>query len=391
MIGNWNRKEKPLLGLQGSGGGLGYLAGRVADVADLLYTISNSGVSFTLRSVGSVNYTVDWGDGSDEETSTSNTLAHVYSSSGTYVVKINSNSGAAYRPKFDQSGDEDQITSIEVGIKDSSLFSTDIQNAFRGAQNMTEYTQVSAATAAVSRFDRTWQGCSGLTSFPLIDISSATFFNATWAQCSGFTDFPVLDTSSLTSVSAAWNGCTGITTFPSIDTSSVTSFRFAWNFNSSLTSFPLLDTSNGTDFDSTWNTCSGLTSFPSIDTSSGTNFQSTWRTCSAMITFPSLDFSSGTNFLAAWRDCSSLTTYPANQFDTTGTLASNAFQNTWLSCALTAQSIENILTSLDTNGSQNITLVISGGSNAAKTTWSTAANTAYTNLINKGWTISYNS
>ena len=75
MIRDWNRKEQPLLGLLGSGGGLGYLAGRVADIADLLYTISNS--SFTLRSVA-LNYTVDWGDGSAEETSTSNTLAHIF-------------------------------------------------------------------------------------------------------------------------------------------------------------------------------------------------------------------------------------------------------------------------------------------------------------------------
>jgi len=56
-----------------------------------------------------------------------------------------------------------------------------------------------------------------------------------------------------------------------------------------------------------------------------------------------------------------LTTYPANQFDTTGTLSSNAFHNAFSSCALTAQSIENILTSLDTNGAQNITLAIGGG------------------------------
>ena len=54
---------------------------------DLLYTISNSGVSFTL-------VTVDWGDGSDEETSNT---CHTYSSSGTYKVKINSNSGD-YQP-----------------------------------------------------------------------------------------------------------------------------------------------------------------------------------------------------------------------------------------------------------------------------------------------------
>jgi hypothetical protein len=77
-------------------------------------------------------------------------------------------------------------------------------------------------------------------------------------------------------------------------------------------------------------------------------------------------------------------------FDTTGTLSANAFKNAWSGCALTAQSIENILVSLDTNGASNIVLGISGGTNAGKTTWSTAANTAYTNLINKGWTISFN-
>jgi hypothetical protein len=77
-------------------------------------------------------------------------------------------------------------------------------------------------------------------------------------------------------------------------------------------------------------------------------------------------------------------------FDTTGTLSANAFQNAWTNCALTAQSIENILVSLDTNGASNITLAINQGTNAGKTTWSTAANTAYTSLINKGWTISFN-
>ena len=77
-------------------------------------------------------------------------------------------------------------------------------------------------------------------------------------------------------------------------------------------------------------------------------------------------------------------------FDTTGTLYSFSFSSAWQDCALTAQSIENILVSLDTNGASNITLGIQGGTNASQTTWSTAANTAYTNLINKGWTISYN-
>ena len=77
-------------------------------------------------------------------------------------------------------------------------------------------------------------------------------------------------------------------------------------------------------------------------------------------------------------------------FDTTGTLIATAFTSAWRDCALTAQSIENILVSLDTNGATGITLGINGGTNAAKTTWSAAAVTAYDNLIVKGWTITFN-
>jgi len=86
-------------------------------------------------------------------------------------------------------------------------------------------------------------------------------------------------------------------------------------------------------------------------------------------------------------------------FDTTGTLNSNAFNGAWLNCALTAQSIENILVSLDTNGASNNTLSIDGGTNAPRyqgtsgTTlnWSAAAEQAFNNLETKGWAISYNS
>ena len=134
-----------------------------------------------------------------------------------------------------------------------------------------------------------------------------------------------------------------------------------------------------------------LASFGVVDVSSVENFQATWRGCTGLTSFPALNYSSSTNFQAAWLGCTSLATYPANRFDTTGTLVSTAFTSAWNSCALTAQSIENILTSLDTNGSSNIALDVSGGTNAAKSTWTTAANTAYNSLVTKGWTISFNS
>lgn len=166
----------------------------------------------------------------------------------------------------------------------------------------------------------------------------------------------------------AWYGANNMTSFvcPFHVTAEVSSFTNAWRFCSSLTSFPLIDTSSVITMGNAWYGCSSLTSFPLIDTSSATTFSS------------------------CWRSCSSLTSFPANMFDTTGTLTANAFTNAWSNGALTAQSIENILVSLDTNGASNITLGIGSGTNAAKTTWSTAANNAYDNLITKGWTISFN-
>ena len=71
-------------------------------------------------------------------------------------------------------------------------------------------------------------------------------------------------------------------------------------------------------------------------------------------------------------------------------LNSNGFEAAWQGYALTAQSIENILVSLDANGAQNNMLGLNGGTNAVYSTWSTAATTALSNLQTKNWTVTYN-
>tara|TARA_R110002096_G_scaffold285205_5_gene479044 strand:- start:1721 stop:2104 length:384 start_codon:yes stop_codon:yes gene_type:complete len=126
-----------------------------------------------------------------------------------------------------------------------------------------------------------------------------------------------------------------------------------------------------------------------LDTSSGTDFYRAWYYVNGIGSFPSLDFSSGTSFKGAWLYCGSVT-FPANLFDTTGTLTATAFTNGWLNGGLSAQSIENILVSLDTNTASNVGLSLSGGTNAAKSTWSVAAIAAYDSLIVKSWSITFN-
>ena len=331
-------------------------------LAFLEYTTASVS-SFRIRALGTVNYDVDWGDGSTESGITAVNKDHTYSTAGVYTIKITPAEGSTFRPEH-------------YGAPNFGTNLTKVDGA-GGSQLGTDLTKWLRETTS-------------LTSFGFVDVSHVTNFQATWRGCTGLTSFPAIDTSSCTNLQSTWQDCTGLTSFPLIDTSSVTTFQSCWQSCSGLTSFPLIDTSSATTFSYAWQSCSGLTSFPALNFSNAVSLASSWRSCTGFTTFPSVDFSSGTNFSYAWFACSSLATYPANQFDTTGTLAAAAFHNTFRECALTAQSIENILTSLDTNGAQNIALAIQGGTNAAKTTWSTAANTAYTNLINKGWTITYN-
>ena len=233
--------------------------------AAITYGITNAGGVFNLRSTGTVDYEVEWGDG-NVEISTLNPLPHTYTA-GNYTLGVYSDS--VYRPFFNNvTADASQITSVTIGP--GANLGTVLANAWYGASNMTSFVCAFDVTSGVTSFDTAWRDCTSLTSFSLINTSS------------------------------------------------------------------------------------------------------------------------GVAFLNAWRGCSSLTNFPANMFDTTGTLVTTAFQDTWSNCALTAQSIENILVSLDTNGASNINLGINGGTNAAKTTWSAAAVTAYDNLIVKGWTISFN-
>jgi len=245
-------------------------------------------------------------------------------------------------------------------------------------------------TAAGTNFNYAWQSCSSLTSFPLIDTSSGTSFGYAWRYCSSLTSFPLINTAAGTDFTAAWDGCSSLTSFPSISTAAGTNFFLAWSGCSGLTSFPLIDTAAGTNFSAAWYNCTSLTSFPLIDTAAGTNFGDAWRGCSSLTSFPLINTAAGTTFYQAWSICTSLTSFPANMFNTTGTLISTAFTNAFFGCALTATSIENILTSLVTNGQSNITLSLQGGTNAGASTWTANAVTAYNTLISRGWTITRN-
>ena len=338
---------------------------------DTTQTIINTDIT-SIITTGNCTYEVDWGDGSAVETIVASgtfSADHRYILPSKYTAKINVISGA-FRLYYNNNTKAEQLVEIRQtpdGWTNTSTsgFGTSLDRAYWRASNLKKIDK-DLNTSGINSFSRTWQVCSSLTEFPLIDTSSVTNF------------------------SNSWEGCINLTSFPLIDTSSGTIFQVAWRSCASLTEFPLINTSNGTNFDSTWRDCSSLTSFPLIDTSSGTNFYGCWRSCSGLTRFPSLDFSNGTNFYNAWKDCSNLTSFPGNMFDTIGSLSSLAFTDAFANCSLSSNSISNILVSLDTNGQSNNALSISGVNNAGMYSWFSPAWDGFNNLVSKGWTISKN-
>tara|TARA_R110001592_G_scaffold115393_1_gene315828 strand:- start:104 stop:679 length:576 start_codon:yes stop_codon:yes gene_type:complete len=189
-----------------------------------------------------------------------------------------------------------------------------------------------------------FQACSSLNGGSTLDFSNCISGRATFRNCDLSAGMPPIDAPNNTSLYQTYRG-SKFTDVVAMDTSSVETMISIFQYNSDLN-----------------------------DVSELANW----------------DLSSCATFAKAFDICSSLANFPADVFDTTGVLNSGAFDETFNACALTAQSIENILVSLDTNGQSNIELTIDGGTNAGQSTWTAAANTANTNLINKGWTITSN-
>jgi len=93
-------------------------------------TLADELITLPLRSSGSYDFEVNWGDGSAVERITSETAAHVYGTPGIYIITMR---GMADNWSFDNSGDKDKILSV---LEFGDMHWVDLSNAFRGASNL---------------------------------------------------------------------------------------------------------------------------------------------------------------------------------------------------------------------------------------------------------------
>jgi hypothetical protein len=166
-----------------------------------------------------------------------------------------------------------------------------------------------------------------------------------------------------------------------------------------------LDLSTGTNFFAAWHD-SQLTQFSENaklgTNASNVNFGEAFITTD--LTSFSTPLSNGSSLYKTWLACFSLTdfSYDVLKDWNPDSISNQVFHETWLFCtSLTAQSVENILTSIDASGQYATTTGASGGTaladagididyNTATGSLTAATNAAVTSLKAKGWSIIVN-
>ena len=177
------------------------MAMTVAAAADPAFTIvvntglpgtsANNQFTLPLRLGVAYNFTVDWGDSVTEVITSSTSPTHTYAGPpGTRTVKITENvAGGFSQIFFGRSGDCLKLTQIANW---GDVHWRNFQQAFTGCSNLviTAADAASARTGTVFNFRSAWDGCSGMTSFPLLNTAAATSFESAWSGCSGFDQLP---------------------------------------------------------------------------------------------------------------------------------------------------------------------------------------------------------
>ena len=259
-------------------------------------------------------------------------------------------------------------------------------------------------TSSVTTFAYSWLNCSSLQEFPLLDSANVTDMQQAWLNNVSLQSFPALQAPLCTNFTSAWNGCSALTSFPAdaklgTEATGSVNFTSAWQ-NSGLTSFstPL---PTATTLSQAWYGCGSLTSFSSefpLVTYAGYG----WINCASLTSF-STPLPLSNRFVSAWKNCTSLTDFSADVFANwnPSSISSGVFNNAWEGCtSLTAQSVENILTSIDTSGKYATSTGLSGGTALGDAgididyngdPLSAATTAAITSLKSKGWSIFINS
>ena len=182
-------------------------------------TSNDDQFTLPLRIDQTYDFTVKY-DGQETTHNTDTSLTLTFpSGAGTYSIEI---TGTFPAVRFNNGGDRLKLLELENW---GAVTWTTFERALFGCANMTitATDHATANTGNVTDFSRAWRE-SGITSFPLIDTSSATTFIYAYQDCTSLASFPLLDVSSVENMRDAFSGCTGLNgyAFPTLHLDSMT-------------------------------------------------------------------------------------------------------------------------------------------------------------------------
>ena len=234
------------------------------------------------------------------------------------IATYKDNPDFQYCPKFDTSAETNMngmfngcsyLTTIPL-LNTSNV--TNMSYMFKSCSSLTNIPKLD--TNKVTDISNMFEGCSSLNNIPQLDTHRVTTMNSMFYNCSSLASIPLLYTGKTADMSFMFLGCIPLASIPQLDTRSVTNMLYMFSGCSSLTTIPLFDTSNVTNMSGMFRGCSSLTSIPQIDTSKVTNINGMFYNCSSLASIPQLDTSKVTNMGSMFCNCSSLTTI--SQLDT---------------------------------------------------------------------------
>ena len=370
-------------------------------------------------------YKVTFADNTDHFDIPSTTQAGwqiVGTSLGTFAYRVNANAvtelnllgnAGAYRQAGDLYGiillpasatsreiEQARKLLIDKGASDSVAGDT-TESFWHSRSDIVEFSSVDFTGVSNVRFG--WNSCSAMTNFNVNSLPDATNVYNTF-RSSGLTSFNT-DLPAAVRVDFAWKSCASLASFGTVDISNCTNFSSAWEGTTALTQFPQ-EAKLGTEvsdvnFANAWRS-SGLSSF-STPLLTATNLSNAFLGCSSLTTF-STALPKAEAMGYSWYNCSSLTDFSADVFSNWNPsgIGSGVFNETWANCtSLTAQSVENILTSIDASGKHGTSDGTSGGTPLADAgididydvstgSLSAATLSAIDSLSGKGWQVFIN-
>ena len=294
---------------------------------------ANTTIKLPVQGTG-LKITVDWGDGTAEQTVTTAFPTHIYATAGTYEIKVWGTCphwGDASSSTVSTTSNYYTYTQYLTKVKQFGELGAR-QYGFAQCKNLTEVSGNNLVTSKtfenVTDMADMFYNCSNLTSLDVsgFDTSKVTNMSAMFYSCSNLTSLDVsgFDTSNVTTMSSMFGSCRNLTSLnvSGFDTSNVTTMGGMFDRCRNLTSLNVsgFDTSNVTDMSGMFQSCSGLTSLDvsGFDTSNVTTMGGMFSTCRNLtsLNVSGFDTSKVTNMSGMFSDCSKLTSLDVSGFDT---------------------------------------------------------------------------